>query len=695
MKKQFKLLISVLFFLTTVFNFSYSQFGDDFELSCPTCDTGTVVAPPSLVDCGDGFTAPTRADCPVYNEPTQVGCGYDQHYSQWAGKCMKYCPNLSGEYDISYSCPIQVDCGNGVFVTVPMSCPNTQQDNTTQPVTNQTTQTSPVNTAPNTGGVTVTYRPAQIYNPIPVYTQTVGTTYSPTNWGTNVGTSQTYNSAPIYAPPVVTIPSAPRIVCPINYTVNGQECAPNKKQCFDGSQVNFYELCTKTCWSGTLAGQKIPENQSCPAGTVSQSNPAQTYNPQIIYTNPVRPVNNTAYVATNWGGSSSGAQTYTTSQTYATRTNVSVTKVCKDGNTVYDYQICTRVCTDGKVINENYVCPAIQANHQVVTTSPTQIANSSARCNAVADVVNRVNTTGYFEYGDTPSLGKSTNSGNIGYGDNIYYANSIINLEPGTKYYCRAVIVNKDGVYKGDIVSFVTNKNKKVYASTLIEEVYKKEAVSTPVKKGVVKKVEQKKVEVTCKDVEGNTDKLESGEKFLDMRLENISGYISRGEISDYRLEYKNRSNLNLENVVIKVNVPEGMTFVSASEGTESNDEIILEINTLKANESKVINIKLKGESNLVVGKNIIVQANSAYEMLDENGEQISDESSVYSISTVTDKIVNINSKTSKETETFWSGWLFKFLLSILLLVILFILGRNIYKKIIHKRHADRILGHH
>jgi flagellar biogenesis protein FliO len=81
--------------------------------------------------------------------------------------------------------------------------------------------------------------------------------------------------------------------------------------------------------------------------------------------------------------------------------------------------------------------------------------------------------------------------------------------------------------------------------------------------------------------------------------------------------------------------------------------------------------------------------------MLDENGEIISDEASVYSISTVTDKATNLNTNTDKETESFWSGWLFKLLISLILLIILFILGKNIYKKIMHKRHSDRILGHH
>ena len=735
--KTFKLFLLLPLLFSLSFNFTFSQLNFDCTDVTVPCDAEPTVVTPAQVDCGNGFFAPTRASCPAAPQPTEVNCpgGYFSDYYQ---QCMKTCPGNSPDVRLNESCSA-APTGN-----------TSSQPTPTTPVLNTG---SPYQTPPyvpnNTGGVSVTCRGngqcgvginwggANIgYNPTP----TAPTYNQPSSpyWGGNSGNSQIYSPSPTYntesrsctseyrtcsngqAMPrdtnctwredlcrVNTIPTAPRVVCPVNYNVSGQECVPNKKYCADGAQVNFYEQCLKTCWSGTLSGQRIPENQSCPAGVINvQPNPGQTYNPT-----PVTTVNNSnqtktcpgGYIAKiteacpavpNWGGDSRPAQAYATT-TNVYNTNVSTTKVCRDGNTVYDYQVCTKRCLDGKLINEDYRCPVAKANHEVITTTPTYITNSSASCNGVADIVNSANTTGYFEYGTSAQLGKTTNSGNIGYGDNIAYSNTITNLESDTKYYCRAVIVNKDGVYKGDIVSFRTSANKKVYVSTIIEEVYKKEIISSPVKKSITKKVEQKKVEITCKDTAGNLDKLESGEKFLDMRLDNVSGYISPSEITDYRLEYKNRSSINLENVLVAVKVPEGMAYVSSTDGTENDGEIIIKVGDLKANESKIINFKLKGDKNLVSGKNIIVQANSTYDMLDENGDKISDENSVYSISTVTDKMVSINNKISKETETFWSGWLFKFLLSIILLVILFVLGRNIYKKIIHKRHADRILGHH
>jgi hypothetical protein len=651
-------------------------------------------------DCADDCIITETVEIPIDNTPD---CGQN-HFSKWENRCMKWCDNLNGEYEISEYCP-------QVAAPVPV--------NPVSVINNEVVYTpqAPV----YTGGVTVTCRGAgtcgvgsNTYSPSVVYTNQVVATspapkYNYTFWGGSSGSGQTYNSGPVYNQnTVITTPTAPRVVCPLNYTVSGQDCVPSKKTCYDGSQINFFEQCTKTCWSGAYSGKKIPENEICPSGAgSSQTTSGQVYVPSptantINNTNQTKTCPN-GYIAqitepcpaaTSWGGSSGSSQYYS-GTTNANTYNSSQTKVCKDGNTIYDYQTCTKLCVDGNVINENYKCPAAQNNHQVVTTEVSSITNNSAKCNAIADVVNNTNTTGYFEYGTSASLGKSTNSGNIGYGDNISYTNSIINLEPDTKYYCRAVIVNKDGVYKGDIVSFRTNANKKVYVSTIIEQEYKKEIVSSPVKKSSTKKVAQKKVEVTCKDTAGNTDKLEAGEKFLEMRLENLSGYISKDETSDYVLEYRNKSSLDLESVLISIKIPDGMSFVSTTEGSFSNEEILIKVGDLKSNRSKVINFKLKGDKGLTAGRNIIVQANSSYDMLDENGDTISDENSVYSISTATDKIVTADTTVSKESETFWSGWLFKVLLSLLLLVILFILGRNIYKKIIHKRHADRILGVH
>ncbi len=612
MKKIFKNLLLSLFTVSLIFNLSSSQIDDDFELDCPSCVT-------------------TPEPDPIYTTPTTND-------------------------------PVQVDCGDGIYVTVPYSCPVNNTPIYTAPTNNNgpTYTNSPTynngptynNTPVYTGGVTVTYSPpaatnwgggngyTTTYKPTPVYnTPTAPTPYTPpsvTNWGGGNGYTTTYKpitvyntptpSAP-YTPPAATIwgggngytqtyyntPTAPRVVCPANYNVSGQNCMPIKKDCRDGSQVNFYEVCTRVCWGGSANGKNIPESQPCPSG-----NEVQTY----------------------------ATRTQTVSNTYTT----------------------------------NY-----KDEDSVITTNINQVSLNGARCNGLANIDSGLNTKGYFEYGTTRDLGKVTNSGDIG-DESISFSNAITNLKPDTTYYCRAVIKNTSGTYRGDILSFRTLSEVKRYVSTVREEQVKK--VSTKVTKTV-------KSTVICKDSEGNTESLKEGDRLILLTIENKTNHVYVGEVSEYEVKYENVSDLTVENVSFVVKVPEGMTAVESEYyRTGSENTIYIEKNKIKAGEEGTVIIKLKADKSLSLGKSLVVSTIATYDFLDENDKDISDESSAYIISTVTDKsptsVIN-----NPDESLFWSGWLFKLLLCTILFVILYILGRNIYKKIIHKRHGDQVLGHH
>lgn len=609
MKNILKNILFSIFSLTLIFNFSYSQFGDDFDLECPSCVT---VPDPD----------------PIYTNPTTNN-------------------------------PVEIDCGDGIFVTVPYSCPVNNTPVYTSPTNNNNpvyTNSPTYNNAPvYTGSVNVTYSPTPItnwgggngytttYKPSPVYTTpTPSTPYTPpaiTNWGGGNGYTQVYKPSPVYntptpapvayVPPAPTIwgggngytqtyyntPTAPRVVCPANYNVSGQNCLPIKKNCKDGGQVNFYEVCTKVCWGGSANGKDIPENENCPSGSSSI-------------------------------------------QTYATRTQ----------STTNTYTVNYR--------NED----------SVITTNINQIGLNSARCNALANIHSGLDTNGYFEYGTTRDLGKVTNSGDIG-DESILFSNTIANLKPNTTYYCRAVIKNSNGTHRGDIVSFKTLSEAKRYVSTVREEQVKK--VSTKVTKVV-------KSTVICKDSEGNTESLKEGEKLVLLTIENKTNHVYAGETSEYELSYKNKSDLTVNNVLFTVKVPEGMTVISSEDySIGAENTISVQKNKIKPGEEGVVILKLKADKSLAVGKSLIVSALATYDLLDENNNEISDESSTYIISTVTDKSLVSSSDNGSSQSMFWSGWLFKLLLCIILFVILYILGRNIYKKILHKRHSANVLGHH
>jgi uncharacterized repeat protein (TIGR01451 family) len=228
--------------------------------------------------------------------------------------------------------------------------------------------------------------------------------------------------------------------------------------------------------------------------------------------------------------------------------------------------------------------------------------------------------------------------------------------------------------------------------STLIEEINTKKKKEETLVSKVFKKKEITKSSVVCKDVEGNTQNLKEGDKLLLLAVENVSGHITKDEVSNYAVKYKNNSDIAITNAIFKIKIPDGMSVISADGGKIDKGEIIFEKAKLKAGEEGIFKLRLQADEDITNGKNIILSVLSTYDVLDEKGETISDESSAYVISTATDKILKADAKTN---DNFWSGWFFRTLLSAILLVILWILGRNIYKKVLHRKYHSQVLSAH
>ncbi len=658
--------------------------------------------------------------------------------------------------------------------------------NRPEPVWNTgTNNTSPVETTWTTGNTNNTTNNTYTYTVRPVtsgYTWS-GVTYtnSPTNsWGSAPTQTQqpTYRPQPTYNPPVVyntqpqpstpnapTAPSSPQIVCPVNYTVNSNRtgCDPNQKSCTDGSRIAFYQECTKICWSGTMAGQRIPENQNCPVQNVTGGGATQTYvytcwNGQVVQTSSQCPVQNQtcsngqnipvtqtcpAATQTCWNGSvvsasqACPAQTKTCqngqvvqlSQTCTkncpsgavineNQTCPATTKTCRDGRIVSISSECLRSCPDGSSINENYTCPAIiRKDHSVMTTVATQITQNSGRCNGVSVIERGINSTGYFEYSDNPSFAnpKITNSGNIGSNNSVSYANTINALKPDTTYYCRAVMTNTDGTYKGQIVNFRTLAEEVKYIPPVQERIREirttvtKEIVTTKSvaaskvsnTQNSVKKVVTKtpaKTTVTCKDSSGNTNELGLDDKFVKLDFQRLTNQVSAGKEVKYNLNYTNTSNINLENGIIKISIPKEMDYISSKMGEydKNTNTLTIDLGNIKAKESDSFDIILKVKDGIQNGKSLVVSSLITYEMLDENGARMSDENTGYDISTVSeyvkDNTISTNSTKGVDNKSFLDSWLFKIIVSIILLFVLFILGKNIYNRIRHKRYENNLL---
>ncbi len=335
-------------------------------------------------------------------------------------------------------------------------------------------------------------------------------------------------------------------------------------------------------------------------------------------------------------------------------------------------------------------------NHRVVTTIPTQITKTSARCNGVAMIVNNVNTTGYFEYGASANLGYTTNSGNIGNQMSTQYSNLINGLKSNTTYYCRAVITNINGTYKGELMSFKTATEHVQYIPIVtapkpkqVITYVKQNKVTKKVVTYVAPKTDKGGVDITCKDIEGNQSVIKNGQKLAIVNFDKVSGEVIKGGIIDYKLSYKNTSDLTLSNVIVKVTAPKDMTFLDKNIGEYNaiENSITIEDARVKSGETVEKIIKMQVSDTVTAGKSLIVNSYLSYEVLDTKGSILKDEVTNYSVVTVANdvKVTANNTKVDTKNTTTGSilpGTVLEWIAVIALFMILFILGRVIFKDI-------------
>ena len=335
-------------------------------------------------------------------------------------------------------------------------------------------------------------------------------------------------------------------------------------------------------------------------------------------------------------------------------------------------------------------------NHRVVTTIPTQVTTGSARCNGVAIIGGGVFTSGYFEYGNSYNLGSNTTQVNIGNQNSTQYSSAISGLSPNTIYYCRAVITNINGTYRGEVMSFRTESNRTPYVPYVPTP--KVKTTTTVVKTISVvngKKVTRKSVVkaekggvdevVTCKDSSGNTSTIKAGEKLMSLEITKSQGKLLPGETLEYSVRYDNTSKIKLSNVKVKVTLPAELTFIggnniAADQGTNTITANLGDINAMSGG---VVKILAKVNGSAKIGGVVVINAHASYEMLNEKGEAMRDESTAYLISTiVSDSMGDVKSNTSKSSDGILPSTFVEWLAILVMILVLAFLGRNIYLNI-------------
>ena len=468
------------------------------------------------------------------------------------------------------------------------------------------------------------------------------------------------------------------INCPSGMNIVNGQCVNN---------VNGSVITNINCPSGSILtnGQcvntingNIVTNVVCTSGTLVNGQCVTTINPPVTTVNNCP--SNTQYV-------NGTCQQYVNAPvvTYQTCWNGSVIpatsqcpqqyKICANGTSVPVNQACYVASTP--VV----IAPPVVKFNNVVTSIVTQITNTSGRCNGIGLIANNAQSTGWFEYGETVNLGRTTASAQIGSAATAPFSNVLANLKPTTKYFCRAVMQNQYGVVKGEIVSFVTKEKATTYVKPVV----------TPVKKPVTKKPVTSNV-ITCSDGSTIPVKNESaatlinqGEKLVALQIEKTDGKLSSGSVVHYKVSYKNLVDSRLTGVVVKVVLPQEITFNSATVGNfdEVTRTLTLNQDTIDPYTEGTILITGTVIKDAPLGKTIITNVYAVYTV---PGTKTQDEVTAYIVGSIVPAVDISNKDTgakkvvgASSSHSFMPSSLIEWLALLAILFIIFILGRSIY----------------
>ena len=525
--------------------------------------------------------------------------------------------------------------------------------------------------------------------------------YSPNSYTPPVYTT-TYPQ-PSYNYPVYTYPTSvytqqqPTYVCwNGQYVYNQSQCPVQTQTCPNGQIINIYQVCpaqTQTCWNGAV----IPVNQSCPSQyqtcpngqviPINQSCPTTT---QTCWNGAVIPINQSC---------PSQTQTCPNGQIIPiTQTCPSQTQTCWNGAVIPVSQTCPaqyQTCWNGAVIpvsqtcpvkNTTVVVPVVQIrDHAVVTNLATMVGMYSAQCNGVGFISGGLSSVGWFEYGTSVNLGNSTNSANIGSGEQESFSNLITGLKSNTTYYCRAVMANTDGTYKGKIVSFKTLGKKVIYASprqiSSVKPKTKTQFVCSDGSLAVAKTV-----------AVGET--INAGGKLLNINIERSSPTLVQGSLVNYRITVTNTADTAVSGVEVKIVLPTEMSFVDATttNGVTIQDAIMtIPVGDINAKDVKTFIVPAKVVDSAEIGKTVVTTVYVSYNLPINGSEIVKDEASSYMVANIvgadgstglSDKNTSSKSLASMLFPQTLLGWLVLF--AIILIIVVLVM--NIHKWIIERR---------
>ncbi len=410
-------------------------------------------------------------------------------------------------------------------------------------------------------------------------------------------------------------------ICPTgyDYILLNKSCT---QKCPSGYTRNSNGNCnidTTTCWNG----QTVTINQSCPAQYKYCDNgmmvSANTICPTLTY-NPYTPASYTPMYNCNAGYYYNGSSCVqnivhnTTPVAYnPTPITYNPTPIIYNNNAGgtltnnTNGNVSIKVCADGTRVALNSNCSiASTGAHKVNTTHVSNISNTSAVCNALANIYAGMPSYGWIEWGTSEkNLNNKTSMQYIGRESVVSYSAPLTGLTPNTLYYCRAVLANNNGTYRGEALPIMTKGQEIKYATAKVEKV---------TTKNNVKKVTVTTPTYACKDEYGNKATVKGGEKMLTLSIDKSVLSYSKGDKVNYTINYKNTSKVAVKNVELKISLPKEIINIQASKGEIKGNDIILKSDEIGPKSEGVIVIN--GEvGTLTEGRNVTVAGILAYDI--------------------------------------------------------------------------------
>lgn len=206
----------------------------------------------------------------------------------------------------------------------------------------------------------------------------------------------------------------------------------------------------------------------------------------------------------------------------------------------------------------------------VATYSPLEIRANYAALNGYY-AGNGAATSVWFEYGRTATLGRTTVVQTKGNTQGAY-THPFTQLSANTTYYYRAIAQNRNGIARGSLLSFRTLPAPvPVSVTTNTPKTTPTPPAVTPVEIPTVVREAEVEERVQIVEVSPQQEKLQIvgyGLSYVMLNIRDNTQFVTENERVEYRIEWENISEYALNDVELKVTIPQDITIANATRGS-------------------------------------------------------------------------------------------------------------------------------